>query len=354
MSQEAGNSQHWYWVDLIRAVAIVLVIIIHVTSSLLYRWGKSPLAVWMTGNIYDSLARIAVPLFFMVSGALLLGKQEPLQDFFRKRASKLLIPFMFWTLFYLAWRCNVTAVDSCSRKNIMRFLLVDGTYYHLWFLYALMGLYLITPLVRVVATSTEKNILWYFIILWLIFQPGLAILDTFWKINIGVSLPAATGYIGYFVLGYLLNEVNLSKHSLLATLIIWLLSTAATIIGTYVMSARVGEYFPFFYDYLNLSVILASVSAFILLKSLINPNVSDINSHAVKLLNQISVASFGIYLVHAFVLDVIGGHIPLIHFNVEMGNPIWSIPLVSGMTFVISFLAVIILQKIPVINHIVP
>lgn len=353
MSQEAGNSQRWYWVDLMRSVAILLVIVIHVTSSLLYRWGKSPFATWMTGNIYDSIARIAVPLFFMVSGALLLGKQEPLKDFFRKRVSKLLIPFLFWSLFYLAWRCNVTAVDSCLRKNILRFILVDGTYYHLWFVYALIGLYLIIPLLRVIATSSEKNILWYFIILWLIFQPGLALLNTFWKINIGVSLPAATGYIGFLVLGYLFTEVNLSKGSLIATFIIWLISTLITVLGTYVTSARAGEYFPFFYDYLNFSVILASISAFLLLKWLMTPHIIESHPYAIKLLSQISAASFGIYLIHAFVLDVIGGHIPLIHFNVEMGNPIWSIPLVSAITFVISFLAVLVLQKIPVIKRLV-
>jgi surface polysaccharide O-acyltransferase-like enzyme len=339
-------------VDLIRVVAIFLVIVIHVAANLLYGWGKIPLSDWMAGNIYDSISRISVPLLFMISGSLLLAKNEPMKDFFQKRALKLLIPFIGWSLIYLFWRCNINE-GVCSKKIVLHLILFEGTSYHLWFVYALIGIYLITPLLRLIAASNQKAILWYFVALWLFFESGTAILDKAWGVSFGISVPMATGYIGFFILGYLLGETHLLGRNVLLIFIIWLASTTATAAGTYFISIQAGEFDGFFYEYLSINVILSSVSAFVLLKSL---SKQKFMAHPVifNLLNRITTGSFGIYLIHVLVLDIIGGRIPLIHFNAEMGHPMWSIPLVSGVAFMASFCAVYILQKIPIINRIVP
>ncbi len=352
MTQPANDSGRLYWIDFIRVVAIFLVVVIHVAADLLYDWGKVPFSAWMTGNIYDSIARVSVPLLFMVSGALLLGKNEPMKDFFLKRAMKLAIPFIVWSLVYLFWRCVVNE-SACTNKIILRLFLLDGTYYHLWFLYALIGVYLITPLLRPIAASAPRSVLWYFMALWLFFQPGMTLLEQAWDLRIGVSVPMATGFIGYFILGYLLSEVSLSPRSIWIAFIVWLTGAFATAAGTYLMSLQVGEFSEFFYQYLSLNVMLASAGSFLLLKSL-SGHKSLAHPVTLNLVKKAAAASFGIYLIHVLVLDIIGGHIPLIHFNVEMGSPLWSIPLASVIAFVASFCAVYILQKIPFVNRIVP
>ncbi|MGH8822038.1 MAG: acyltransferase family protein, partial [Rhodoferax sp.] len=58
---------------------------------------------WWAGNVYDSLTRSSVPLFFMVSGATLLPKQEPIRAFFAKRFIRIVPPLLFWSIFYLWW-----------------------------------------------------------------------------------------------------------------------------------------------------------------------------------------------------------------------------------------------------------
>jgi len=353
MSQYAESHQRSYWLDLIRVVSIFLVVMLHVAAGLLNKWGKIPFSEWMAGNVYDSLARISVPLLFMVSGSLLLKKKEPSKEFFLKRASKLLIPFMVWSLIYLIWYCKVDAKGTCSNETVLRLLLLDGTYYHLWFLYTLTGLYLVTPLLRLITTSGDKSILWYFVALWLFFQPGMSIVENIWHIQIGVYVPMATGYIGFFVLGYLFSEISLPPRGMPLLFIIWFLSTAITVAGTYLISLRQGEFSGIFYDYLGINVILASVSAFILLKLLAMQKILQ-HPFITHWIYRIAARSFGIYLIHALVLGIIVEHIPLIQINVQMGYPLWSIPFVSAVTFTLSFLAVSVLQKIPFVHRIVP
>ncbi len=81
------------WVDFIRSISIFLVIVIHVAGSLMYKWGEISKSDWMMGNVYDTFARVSVPLMFMVSGYLLLGKQESISAFYFKRFRKVFIPF---------------------------------------------------------------------------------------------------------------------------------------------------------------------------------------------------------------------------------------------------------------------
>ena len=352
MARESSHFQRLYWIDFMRVVAIFLVIFIHVSADLLYGWGKVSPGNWMIGNIYDSLARVSVPLLFMISGFLLLGKNEPVKDFFLKRSIKVLIPFIAWTLIYLFWRCNVNG-GVCTKKVITRLILFEGTAYHLWFLYVLLGLYLITPFLRIITTSGQKRILWYLVALWLVFQTGVAILDKVWGLSLGITVPMATGYIGYFVLGHLLSEIQLGRGGIVLSLITCLAGIIATAAGTYFISSQAGKFDGFFYEYLSLNVIVASISAFLLLKSLATQNESG-EGFFQKAVTQLAAGTFGIYLIHVMILDIIGGRIPLIHFNVEMGNPVWSIPLVSVVAFFASFCAVYVLQKIPFLNRIVP
>src|SRR5690606_15327951 len=86
--------------EVIRVTACFMVIFLHVAAIGFHDFVPG----WWASNVYDSLLRSCVPLFLMLTGALLLRKEEPLHDFFSRRFSRIVPPFLFWSFFYLGWR----------------------------------------------------------------------------------------------------------------------------------------------------------------------------------------------------------------------------------------------------------
>lgn len=84
--------------DVIRVMASMMVVVIDVSASLFHRFE----AGWVAANVYDSLSRSAVPLFFMISGALPVPRDSDISSVVR-RAAKMIVPPVFGSYFYLLW-----------------------------------------------------------------------------------------------------------------------------------------------------------------------------------------------------------------------------------------------------------
>ncbi len=330
-----------------------LVVVIHVSGQITNVWGQIPTAQWLLGDVYGGIARVSVPLFFMISGYLLLPRSESLGTFYARRIPRIAIPLVVWSLIYLAWFCGGHP-GTCTPGLIQNLLLVQGTYYHLWFLYSLLSIYIVLPLLRLmVRPEVDRRLLWYFILLWLIFQPGWTVLQQFWHIYININALMATNFLPYFFLGYLLGELRLTRPVLVGSILLFVLGGLATILGTYIMTRDSGQYNGFFYDFLSFNVIFASAGAFILLRWAGERPGLD-SPRLVSAMRLVATTTFGIYLIHILVIEVIGYGIPFVHLNSFMGSAIWSIPLVSLIVFSISFALVRLLQQIPVVREIVP
>jgi surface polysaccharide O-acyltransferase-like enzyme len=353
MDAPTPKKEYTLWADLIRVVATVLVVIVHVSGQITNVWGEVPDGWWFLANIYGGIARICVPLFFMISGYLLLPRSESLGTFYRKRIPKLLIPLIVWSLVYLGWFCEEHR-GACTPSFIQDLLLVRGAYYHLWFLRALLGIYLILPVLRLmVQPDADRKILWYWVGLWLMFQTGLALAKQFWGFQVSLNVPLATGFIGFFLLGYLLGSWNLSRSIIILAASVWVLATLATIVGTYLMTRDSGKFEGFFYDFTSLNVILASLAAFLLLRG-IAEHQGFTSPKVQNSLRWLASASFGIYLVHILVIEILQSKIPGFHLDTFIGNPLWSIPLVTAIVFLLSLAIARVLQKVPVIERIIP
>lgn len=83
-------SKRFFWADLIRTIAIILVVMVH-SITLPDKWTTIPLDWWLSSIFYNTLGHMAVPMFVMLSGALLLGKEESYRQFFSKRVIKIMI-----------------------------------------------------------------------------------------------------------------------------------------------------------------------------------------------------------------------------------------------------------------------
>ncbi len=342
-----------HWVDLVRLVAMFLVVVIHVSGQLTNVWGQIPSGQWIIADVYGGIARVSVPLFFMISGFLLLPRSESLGSFYAKRIPRIAVPLIIWSLIYLAWFCGGHP-GTCTPGLIQNLLLVQGTYYHLWFLYSLLSIYIVLPILRLmVRPGTDERLLWYFILLWLLFQPLWTVLQQFWHLYINISAPIATNFMPYFFLGYLLGGLTLTRRVMIGSVLLFVMGSFATILGAYLMTRTAGQYNGFFYDFLSLNVIAASAGAFVLLRwAGERPGLDSPGFQAAT--RSMATATFGIYLVHILVIEVIGFGIPFAHINSFMGSASWSITFVSLVVFGISYLLVRGIQRIPVVKYIVP
>jgi surface polysaccharide O-acyltransferase-like enzyme len=266
---------------------------------------------------------------------------------------KVVVPLIAWSLIYLGWYCG-NHPGMCTPPLIQKLLFVQGTYYHLWFMYSLIGIYLILPVLRLlVEPESNRRILWYFIGLWLLFQSALNFAKYFTDFKISISVPLTNGFVGFFVLGYLLGPWKLSRFTAILTAAAWILATLVTIFGTYFLTRASGKFENYFYGFTTPNVIVASATGFLLLKWISETwgFASPKTHHFIRLL---AAASFGIYLVHVLVIEVLQTWIPGYHLDSFIGNPLWSIPLVTMLVFTLSFLFVWFLQRVPVLNRIVP
>lgn len=340
------------WIDLIKVVAAFAVVLLHSAAPILYEFGKIDALHWQYGNIYDSAVRMCVPLFFMVSGALLLNqKEEPLKVFLTKRLHKVIIPLIAWSLIYIL----IKKIFGNQDLNVIQHMfegLVVKQYFHLWFLYTIIGLYLFVPFLKIIIHNSSKEIHVYFVVLWIVAVSIIPLLNKFAELDITIPnhMPMMAGYVGYFVLGFLLSQMQLSKKILYIFIVLALISTLFTVVGTDYLTHKQNKFDGWFYGYLSISTLIQSISYFIILKYLGKSSWWE-NCKLQSAAYIVSSASLGIYLIHPIILEVlkrIGMH------ALNGNNTLYIVPLVALVTFFISFIIVIIMQKIPVVKKIVP
>jgi len=149
------------WISNSRVLATVCVVLLHVASSVLYKYNQVPNSHWWIGNVYDSFVRFSVPLFLMITGALLLGIQYSYPTFLLRKVIRILIPFAFWTAIYIIYNFIEPPQFNgklASQSNFAWILqqLQDGSSYHLWYIYMLLGIYITIPLFAKIIARARK------------------------------------------------------------------------------------------------------------------------------------------------------------------------------------------------------
>jgi surface polysaccharide O-acyltransferase-like enzyme len=336
------------WVDFLRSVSIILVIVIHTTGPLAYQWEDLPRSEWMIGNFFNAFSRVSVPLLFMVSGYLLLNRQESIPDFYWKRFRKVLIPFLFWSVFYLVWENgyrDFTFINAV--KAIVLAILTTPASFHMWFLYELLAIYLFVPLIRVFVRSAERVHLWYFAGIWFLFGPILEVVERTLDIEIAIDLGFLTSYIGFFIIGHLLGGMKFQVRETILAGAVYILGGIYTMLATAALSAQAGDYVQYYYWYTRVNIVLMSLGAFIVLKwqgeRIVSVNIQT-------WLQRFAIASFGIYLVHVVVLT----YLRRAGISAFSGPALFTVPGVSLLITFISWVLVAIIQRVPFLRELTP
>ncbi|WP_376098573.1 acyltransferase [Roseomonas sp. CCTCC AB2023176] len=297
----AGLRPEW---DLIKCYGVVLVLAIHVSASGLYAWGQVPRGDWWAAVTINGSSRTAVPLFLMASGAALLDtrKTVDIARFLSRRVRRVVVPLLFWSLLYLAfsaWRIG----QPDSLAEALRRLLAGSSFYHLPFLYWLLGAYLCAPVLAPFAERAGRGATGYFLALWF----GVcvaAIVASRTGYVIGVQVPVAVGFLGYFVAGRLLRDVAIEGRAIPACLAVAAAGLLATLLPTFQLTKKAGALVEIFLDPVAPNVVAMTLATFLLLTSGPVRRGLARSPRLVAVLGFGATISFGIYLIHPLLLTI--------------------------------------------------
>lgn len=329
--------------DNLRVLATFAVILVHVSHPLTEQIHHQS---WWIANLYDSLARFCVPVFLMISGTLLLNKQESIKPFLSKRFMRILIPFLFWNTVYLLVNQYFIYRNTGQYIHLNEIIkaYLKGASFHFWYVYMILGLYLFIPFLTVWTTLNKQNQILYFLGIWLI-TITISCLPYKYQ-QYSTEFPYFSGYVGYLLLGYWLSNQNIErKTAQLLGFILFVMGISITYFATLWVSFNQNSFIHQYYDYCTMNVAMTSVGIFLMIKNL--PIVST--SFLKELRNAFAKFSYGIYLVHILVLDKIVSLTPIDYTYI---NPAIGIVLTTILCFLISFFIISITNRLPFGNKI--
>lgn len=195
------------YLDVLRVLATFAVILLHYSGSYTYRIG---IPTFDLGIIIFSLTRWSVPIFLMITGALLLQKNVDIVLFYKKRMKRLLLPLLFYSFVYIIYRI---IKDEFIIKDLIQIVFVKGAYFHFWYVYMLIGIVLFIPFLTSWTERKDRISILIFISIWIYW---LVIPNNYSQYNTAINLSYFGGYIGYVVLGHYLHITKIKYPIIIA------------------------------------------------------------------------------------------------------------------------------------------
>lgn len=340
MIQNSISDNRIVWLDVIRCVAMIMVIGVHCIDPFYISPTMRAIPEYTHwAAIYGSLLRPSVPLFVMMTGLLLLPvKKQPLGKFYKKRIYRVLFPFLIWSVLYsmFPWVTGVLGLPKeiigdffCYTQGQESQSLIDSLKdvamipfnfshkeNHMWYIYLLIGLYLYMPFFSAWIENADRKTKRAFLLIWIIslFIPYL-------KEYVANCLFERSGYVfgtdtwnefglfyyfagfnGYLLLGHYVKKG--SDWSLMKTFILCILMFAVGYYITYTGFSTTASNpnateteMELFFTFCSPNVLLMTLATFLLLQKVVITN-----STVIKVLANMTQCGFGIYMVHYFVV----------------------------------------------------
>ena len=324
--------------DLIKTVAIIGVVLAHVCSQGFYTTGFNFVAT----TFWSALLRMAVPLFLMCSGAVLLDPERDFDPrrFYEKNYVRILVALFFWAAAYKVFHLALYGtLDGPSLLHALKELLLFNHEVHLYFLHIILLIYLFFPLLRLITKHASRNMLIYALCLWALTGIIYPTLRPFWPFKLLDGIPAqwalnmAWASMGYCLLGYFLKRWPMKRRIGAAIFVIGFL---ITFFGTLWLSRET----------LNLDL-LSGMSVGIALKAAgLFAMLVGARPKRPGFVIFVSRASFCIYLVHIFFIQLAqyyGVTVLLLPCAV-------SIPIGTAAVFAVCCGVWFVLSKIPFVK----
>lgn len=346
MSTQNGATSHHtdggrdIGLDVTRVMASMMVVVIHVSASLFYRFE----ADWPAANFYDSLSRSAVPLFFMISGALLVPRDSDLSSIIR-RAARMVVPLVFGSYVYLIW-WTYNRVQPAPDLNPLS-LLKGPVVFHLWFFYTLLGVYLFLPLLQGLYRKARSLHFFYLAMVLLAASIIPTLRDFGVSVPVGVDLQYFAQYAGYTFAGAVLAGILPTPTQTLLAGALGVVFSMCTALWTWHLSVSSGAPLETVFVYHAPLVALAGAAFFVAFRGI---GSNFVNGMLARITIFVAQNAVGVFIFHIFFIDQVYAH----GFAPDFINPWIGIPISSGMVWGASLLASAVIRALPYGKELLP
>lgn len=333
----------WAAGDLLKAVAIVGVLLIHASTSGYY----TPIGSfsWFSSLFWGSISRASVPIFFMVSGALMLdpGRQVSLKKLWTRSIPRLLAALFFWAFAYQVYRLLFVSQVGLTPEGL--WMAVQNLFsfqheFHLYFLHIILLVYALLPATRLIVAHGDKRTLQYLLAVWALLAILYPTLRSVWPAPAAkaalerYSLNLTYCAVGYGILGFYVRKyaVSAKKWALLALAGFLMVFGGVTFFtwrtGTLAEGALSGS---------SPGVALLAVGLCGAASALLR------DRPAPRWALLLSRASFCVYLVHVFFLYLF----QRLGLTALAGPPVLFVPLTAAAMLAGSLAVWLVLSRIP-------
>jgi surface polysaccharide O-acyltransferase-like enzyme len=335
----------------LKAAAILVVVFFHSGLGVYDEMTRLSRPVWGLFNLFNAFARTAVPVFLMVSGRLYLGstREESAVTFLTRKIPRLLVPFAVWSILFSFYAARGDGRWFSLLEAISDFL-HGPTEYHLWFMYAILGIFLVAPMLKVFVRAAPPAEVTYMVVLWYVF----IVVQYMVQPAYNSEGPAGTlvGYGGYFLLGYYLDRLKLpplAGFRFLTAGVALMALNAMEAYRLYLVHASVEDRC---YGYLSPGVVLYSAAFFLAGRE---ANWEALYRRWPRLqgaVGWIGAQTFNLYIIHVLFLRLFTeGRLGFRLSENTGGSPLVAVPLLAVLTLVGTALTAEGLSLIPVLNR---
>ena len=337
--------------DILNVIATMAVLMLH-TSEYAFEYEPQQ-TVWYVSLAIQIIFIWAVPIFFMISGSNLLNYREryDTKTFFKKRWSRVLIPFLFWSAIWYTWNHFIMHTGDWSLKGFINGVEYDTIQPIFWFFYFLIPIYIAIPYLSILATKSNKKIVQYIIILYFIgtciFNYGYTLIKRAPdQLLNNIPLAISTG-VGIFFVGWYLHNFEPTKNQRYLLYTTTILSIVLMFVVTIILSVRNNETVTDAYSIFSIGGFLMPLGIWVFIQRHFYHDWQP-SERTAYWLKKLSGASLGVYVIHEFIIIIIE-HL----FSLSSASYI-HIFLLPVVVWIISVTIVFILQKIPVVNRVLP
>ena len=343
--QMENKTERIDYLDALRTISCLAVVILHVSALQFYRVDFQT-RDWNAVIFYESIVNWAVPVFVMISGAVMLKKEHTYRSIAQKLLGILRI-FVVWSLLYLVSDIVLNKEVDYLQNALWLQVLLQG-HYHMWYLIMLFGLYLIVPILKVI--TDRPNLLKAFVLLSLLFtflipsindlpQRGAffgAVQRAFRNVTDDASFHLTLGYTAYFVFGcFLVVSKRLpAEKARGAGLALLITGTLIVMLETRLVGSK--EHALSFLQYYQIGIAAQSCGLLLIFKK-------TVGSSFARALAGLGPMTLGAYLIHPFFLELADK----LGLTSLVGNRFISIPCLSLIIFLLSAAFSFLLLKTP-------